>query len=510
MIDTVTRGVCVSGDDHGDQREGYVSVVMTMVTRGVCVSGDDHGDQRGLSVVMTMVTRGVCVSGDDHGDQREGSLSVVMTMVTRGVSVSGDDIVTRGVCVSVLSRTVLTIAVSGGDHGDQRGLCQCVVTYSTYNSVSPKARKAKLLEYNYTGNIYILPVRAMNEYLLKPGDLEGLPKYERRSPYESGPKITVFLRTDVETIAQQVWGGLENLAKEKNRISKRISNKKYDLFQIRALLDQHQTHSTSGISDDRPYLLGEEPKALTQQKQFWASGSARVVMSAIFVNGLNSVMKLIAWLYTGSHSMFSEFIHSVADTMNQIILGVGLYHSIKKPDPDHPYGYSNLRHISSLISGVGIFFFGTGLSFYHGFQGFMHPEPLTSLNWGIATLVGAFVSEGATLIIAINQVRKSSRAMGIDFWQYVRQGVDPSVSVVLLEDMAAVVGVGVAGVCMTLTQYVGSTLPDALGSCAIGSILGLVASYVIYTNTSTLVGKSIPFPVRQGISEELEGDRMIR
>ena len=45
------------------------------------------------------------------------------------------------------------------------------------------------------------------------------------------------------------------------------------------------------------------------------------------------------------------------------------------------YGYSNLRNISSLISGVGIFFFGTGLSLYHGFQGFLDPQPLTSLNW---------------------------------------------------------------------------------------------------------------------------------
>ena len=32
----------------------------------------------------------------------------------------------------------------------------------------PKARKVKPLDYTYTGNIYILPVRAMNEFLLKP------------------------------------------------------------------------------------------------------------------------------------------------------------------------------------------------------------------------------------------------------------------------------------------------------------------------------------------------------
>lgn len=374
--------------------------------------------------------------------------------------------------------------------------------------VTPRPRKVTPLDYTYTGNIYILPVRAMNEYLLKPSDLEGLPKYTRRSPYDGSQKITVYLRTDVELIAISVWGSLENMMKEKARIlaldQKR--QKKYDVFQIRALLDEHKTESAVG--DERPYMFGEEQKK--EQIPFWKSGSARVVMSAILVNGLNSIMKFIAWLYTGSHSMFSEFIHSVADTMNQVILGVGLYHSIKKPDPDHPYGYSNLRNISSLISGVGIFFLGTGLSLYHGVQGFLHPEPLTSLTWGIVTLVGAFVSEGATLIIAINQVRKGSKAMGMNFWEYVQQGVDPNVCVVLLEDMAAVAGVGVAGLCMALSQYMGSSIPDSIGSFIIGGILGTVASVIIITNSEALVGRSIPLKVQKSISQELEGDRMIR
>lgn len=69
------------------------------------------------------------------------------------------------------------------------------------------------------------------------------------------------------------------------------------------------------------------------------------------------------------------------------------------------------------------------------------------------------------------------------------QGVDPNVSVVLLEDMAAVTGVAVAGVCMAMAQWTASPLPDAIGSCLIGGILGMVATFVIYTNTSALVGK---------------------
>lgn len=61
---------------------------------------------------------------------------------------------------------------------------------------------------------FITPVRAMSDFLLKPADLEGLPKTKRRSPYEQEPPITVYWRKDVEVKAIEVWGSRENLLKE--------------------------------------------------------------------------------------------------------------------------------------------------------------------------------------------------------------------------------------------------------------------------------------------------------
>lgn len=45
---------------------------------------------------------------------------------------------------------------------------------------------------------FITPIRAMSDFLLKPADLESLPKTKRRSPYEFEPPITVYWRRDVE------------------------------------------------------------------------------------------------------------------------------------------------------------------------------------------------------------------------------------------------------------------------------------------------------------------------
>jgi divalent metal cation (Fe/Co/Zn/Cd) transporter len=71
----------------------------------------------------------------------------------------------------------------------------------------------------------------------------------------------------------------------------------------------------------------------------------------------------------------------------------------------------------------------------------------------------------------------------------VGQGYKPNVNVVLLEDLAAVLGVTVAATAMSLSIYLQSPIPDAIGSLVIGGILGAVASFIIYSNTAALVGR---------------------
>lgn len=71
----------------------------------------------------------------------------------------------------------------------------------------------------------------------------------------------------------------------------------------------------------------------------------------------------------------------------------------------------------------------------------------------------------------------------------VMRGQDPCVNVVLAEDAAAVLSVGLAAFCMGLSSYTGSAVPDAIGSLLVGGMLGFVASFIIYTNAAALVGR---------------------
>uniref|UniRef100_A0A671QK83 Solute carrier family 30 member 9 n=1 Tax=Sinocyclocheilus anshuiensis TaxID=1608454 RepID=A0A671QK83_9TELE len=125
-------------------------------------------------------------------------------------------------------------------------------------------------------------------------------------------------------------------------------------------------------------------------------------------------------------------------------------------------------------------------------------------------LAGSLVSEGATLLVAINEIKKSAREQGLSFYEYVMQSRDPSTNVVLLEDAAAVLGVVMAAGCMGLTSLTGNPYYDSLGSLGVGTLLGTVSAFLIYTNTEALLGRSIQAEHVQKLTEFLENDPAVR
>lgn len=193
-----------------------------------------------------------------------------------------------------------------------------------------------------------------------------------------------------------------------------------------------------------------------------------------------------------------------------------------------------MKYVSSLISGVGIFCVGTGLSIYHGIHGLLFPAPLDSLYWAYFVLGGSLLSEGATLMMALHSIKRGAEEKKENLKQFVLEGQDPSVNVVLMEDFAAVsyffyfyfflmsyvfreiseyysqvLGVIVAAGCMGLTSYLENSMFDAIGSLLVGGLLGGVASFIIYSNVAALVGRSISQENLDKINTELEADIMV-
>ncbi|NXT54931.1 ZNT9 protein, partial [Pluvianellus socialis] len=350
----------------------------------------------------------------------------------------------------------------------------------------------------YTQNNFITGVRAINEFCLKSSDLDQLRKIKRRSPHDDTETFTVYLRSDVEAKSLEVWGSPEALARERKRRKEAEIKYRENLFRNQRLLREY-----------KEFFGNTKPRSSAAAMFF--KGPGKVVMVAICINGLNFFFKLLAWVYTGSASMFSEAIHSLADTCNQVsVFSILLMLALSLSLSSSRYGFTNMRYIASLISGVGIFMMGAGLSWYHGIIGLLHPHPIESLLWAYCILAGSLVSEGATLLVAINEIRRSARAKGLSFYQYVVQSRDPSTNVVLLEDAAAVLSVAVAATCMGLTSLTGNPYYDSVGSLGVGTLLGTVSAFLIYTNTEALLGRSIQPEQLQRLTELLESDPVVR
>jgi zinc transporter 9 len=228
-----------------------------------------------------------------------------------------------------------------------------------------------------------------------------------------------------------------------------------------------------------------------------SDSSKTSVVAALAGNSVILVAKSVGFFVTGSGAMLSEAIHTLADLLNQILLFVGITRSEREADHEFPAGYGRERYVWALISAVGIFFLGCGVTIYHGITGLLHPHAMESPGWAVGVLSVSFVLEGIVFVIALKGLRKE--AAGRPFFSYLRTEADPSAAAVLLEDFAACLGVLLALAAIGLTEWTGALYWDSVGSIAIGVLLGVVATVLIIRNHELLVGPAVPLDVRNTI-----------
>lgn len=222
-----------------------------------------------------------------------------------------------------------------------------------------------------------------------------------------------------------------------------------------------------------------------------AANSKTSVIAAISGNTIVMIAKCIGFFFTGSSSMLAESIHSFADVLNQSLLLIGMNKSERSPDTEHATGYGRERFIWSLISAVGIFFLGCGVTLYHGVSHLLHPTPHEDYGfWPFGILIFSLAIEGWVFYIAWKSIKMAAKDK--PFWQYLRKEADPSSVAVFMEDAAACFGIIIALISIALTSWTHETYWDAIGSIIIGILLGVIAVWLIQRNRELLVGQKIP------------------
>jgi len=224
-----------------------------------------------------------------------------------------------------------------------------------------------------------------------------------------------------------------------------------------------------------------------------------VIYAALAGNALIAVMKFIAALMTGSSAMFSEGIHSVVDTGNQMLLLHGLKQSKKPADDRFPFGHGKEIYFWSFIVAIMIFAVGAGISIYEGIHRLLNPSPLENIMVNYIVLTLAMIFEGAAWFFALKEFKQAKGKWG--YVEAVQRGKDPSIFVVLFEDSAAILGLLVALVATILTQVTGNLYFDGIASIVIGFILAGTAMWLAFETKSLLIGESANIHVVNGIKK---------
>jgi cation diffusion facilitator family transporter len=202
--------------------------------------------------------------------------------------------------------------------------------------------------------------------------------------------------------------------------------------------------------------------------------------------------------------MLAEAAHSFADTLNQVFLMAALKRSQKPADQQHPFGYGMERYFWSLLAAVGIFVLGAGYSIYEGIKAIFEPEELTSLVIAYTVLGISFVFESVSWLKAVRQLKGEAQEQDRSTVEHLRQTTDPTAKTVAFEDTAALIGIVLAAVGITLHAVTGQSFWDGAASIAIGLLLIGVAYALGSQNKDFLIGQSVSEELRSGIRQEIE------
>lgn len=217
-------------------------------------------------------------------------------------------------------------------------------------------------------------------------------------------------------------------------------------------------------------------------------GGTKAVLAALVANLGIAISKFVAFVLTGSSSMLSEAIHSVADSANQVLLLIGGKRAKRAADPTHQFGYARVRYVYAFVVSIVLFLVGGIFSLYEGFHKFTHPEELRDVGIAIGVLLIAIALEAFSFRTAMREANKSRGRRSL--FQFVRDARQPELPVVLLEDSGALVGLMFALIGVGMATVTGDARWDGLGAMAVGTLLVVIAVFLAFEMSSMLVGES--------------------
>ena len=164
-----------------------------------------------------------------------------------------------------------------------------------------------------------------------------------------------------------------------------------------------------------------------------------------------ALSKFGAALLSGLSAMFTEAIHSAADTVNQVLLLVGTRRSKARANAGHAFGYGMEIYFWTFVVAVIVLLPGGVASIWQGVLHIASQESIESPFVSLGVLALAAVFEGSSLTVAYREYKRQVRGRTyrrrpVGVWRFIKLSKDPNLYESLLEDAAALVGIGFAAI----------------------------------------------------------------
>lgn len=237
----------------------------------------------------------------------------------------------------------------------------------------------------------------------------------------------------------------------------------------------------------------------------------KVIRAALFANLAIAICKFVAAYLSNSTATLAEAVHSLADTGNQGLLFLGVMLATRRDDR-YSFGRAMERYFWPFIVALLLFSLGGAFALYEGIHKAMHPDvpdlsnfwsfrqgPLTSL----VVLGLSAVLESYSCSVALKEFRRENQGKAVRSALF--EGKDPTIPLVLMEDIGALIGLLIAFIAVGLSALTGNGRWDAAGSIVIGVLLMVVAVLIARDTHSLLIGERATLEDEQRSRDIVEG-----
>jgi cation diffusion facilitator family transporter len=246
--------------------------------------------------------------------------------------------------------------------------------------------------------------------------------------------------------------------------------------------------------------------------------STSAIYTAAGANLAIAAAKFVGAFLTGSTAMLAEGAHSLVDTANQILLLVGLKRANKPADAKHPFGYGREVYFYAFIVALFIFLGGGIFAIYEGAHKIQHPEPAADASlfgiplsgfWVNVSILGfAILAEGYSCFVALKAfwAEKGDRAA----ITAIQRSKDPSLYTILVEDVAALIGLVIAMSGVVAAHVLDMPVLDGWASIGIGVVLIGMSIFLMLETHGLLIGEAADPEVVRAIDAAVREERAVR